>query len=179
MKTYILSLTILFIHVQSYSQQTIVSFNNFKYVFTQQLAEFIRTGDEASMMSLVQEDDITLIGLTGMDYFPSADKAHFLEFVSKYLDIRDENIEIEFVEKEWANAYYSPAGGMYFFIVFYSNSDRYDYIAVNYSNDAKLMGITINDNLHENVFVDGDLYKIYGMQHGPYGSEIATVKKME
>ena len=41
---------------------------------------------------------------------------------------------------------------------------------------GKVRAITINDNLHENTYIDGDLNKIFGLEFGYEGESVRGIK---
>ena len=145
---------------------------------TNELVKYIETGDLTPLLDLVQEEDITFIGLSGDLYVPSENKEYFIRFIKEYLDVRSKDLTILRIDKEYYDNYYSPAGGMYKITILYPNSERYDNIDINYNNEGKLMGITINDNLHKYRYVDGDLNKIYGCEYGYEGEKITHMTKL-
>ena len=151
---------------------------NFETSFTHELVKYIETGDVTSLLDLVQEDDITFIGLSGDLYEPSENKEYFIQFIKKYLDVRSTDLTIVRIDKEFYDNYYSPAGSAYRMVIQYPNSERYDIVGINYNNEGKLMGITINDNLHMYRYVDGDLNKIYGCEYGYEGEKISHMRKL-
>ena len=145
---------------------------------TNELVKYIETGDVTTLLDLVQEEDITFIGLSGGVYEPSQTRGYFVHFIKEYLDVRSKDLTILKIDKEYYDNYYSPAGGMYKITILYPNSERYDNIDINYNNKGKLMGITINDNLHKYRYVDGDLNKIYGCEYGYEGEKITHMTKL-
>tara|TARA_Y100000389_G_scaffold70090_1_gene66786 strand:- start:109 stop:678 length:570 start_codon:yes stop_codon:yes gene_type:complete len=145
---------------------------------TNELVKYIETGDLTPLLDLVQEEDITFIGLSGDLYVPSENKEYFIRFIKEYLDVRSKDLTILRIDKEYYDNYYSPAGGMYKITILYPNSERYDNIDINYNNEGKLMGITINDNLHKYRYVDGDKNKIYGCEYGYEGEKITHMTKL-
>ena len=151
---------------------------NFETSFTKELVKYIETGDVTPLLDLVQEEDITFIGLSGGVYNPSQNKEYFVQFIKKYLDVRSKDLTILKIDKEFYDNYYSPAGSAYRMVIQYPNSERYDIVGINYNNEGKLMGITINDNLHKYRFVDGDKNKIYGCEYGYEGEKITHMTKL-
>jgi len=145
---------------------------------TNELVKYIETGDVTPFLDLVQEEDITFIGLSGDLYVPSENKEYFIRFIKEYLDVRSKDLTILKIDKEFYDNYYSPAGSAYRMVIQYPNSERYDIVGINYNNEGKLMGITINDNLHKYRFVDGDLNKIYGCEYGYVGEKITHMTKL-
>ena len=145
---------------------------------TNELVKYIETGDVTPLLDLVQEEDITFIGLSGGVYNPSQNKEYFVQFIQKYLDVRSKDLTILKIDKEFYDNYYSPGGSAYRMVIQYPNSERYDIVGINYNNEGKLMGITINDNLHKYRYVDGDLNKIYGCEYGYEGEKITNMTKL-
>jgi len=145
---------------------------------TNELVKYIETGDVTPLLNSVQEDDITFIGLSGDLYEPSENKEYFVHFIKEYLDVRSKDLTILKIDKEFYDNYYSPAGSAYRMVIQYPNSERYDIVGINYNNEGKLMGITINDNLHKYRFVDGDKNKIYGCEYGYEGEKIGSIKRL-
>jgi len=47
---------------------------------TNELVKYIETGDVTPLLDLVQEEDITFIGLSGGVYNPSQNKEYFVQF---------------------------------------------------------------------------------------------------
>ena len=155
-----------------------VTKKNFETSFTKELVKYIETGDVTPLLDLVQEEDITFIGLSGGVYEPSQTRGYFVQFIKKYLDVRSKDLTILKIDKEFYDNYYSPAGSAYRMVIQYLNSERYDIVGINYNNEGKLMGITINDNLHKYRFVDGDKNKIYGCEYGYEGEKITHMTKL-
>jgi len=151
---------------------------NFETSFTNELVKYIETGDVTPLLDLVQEEDITFIGLSGDLYVPSQTRGYFVHFIKEYLDVRSKDLTILKIDKEFYDNYYSPAGSAYRMVIQYPNSERYDIVGINYNNEGKLMGITINDNLHKYRFVDGDKNKIYGCEYGYEGEKITHMTKL-
>ena len=143
---------------------------------TNELVKYIETGDVTPLLDLVQEEDITFIGLSGGVYNPSQNKEYFVKFIKKYLDVRSKDLTILRIDKEYYDNYYSPAGGMYKITILYPNSERYDNVEIDYSWGGKVRAITINDNLHENTYIDGDLNKIFGLEFGYEGESVRGIK---
>jgi len=143
---------------------------------TNELVKYIETGDVTPLLDLVQEEDITFIGLSGGVYNPSQNKEYFVKFIKKYLDVRSKDLTILKIDKEYYDNYYSPAGGMYKITILYPNSERYDNVEIDYSWGGKVRAITINDNLHENTYIDGDLNKIFGLEFGYEGESVRGIK---
>ena len=69
-------------------------------------------------------------------------------------------------------------GSAYRMTILYPNSDRYDSVEIDYSWAGKVRGITIDDNLHENTYIDGDLNKIYGLEFGYEGESLKGWTKL-
>lgn len=153
--------------------------SNSKYVVTKEIINFIESGDDSSLLTMVQDTDITFIALSDSLYVPSEDKDYFKTFINAYLTIRDKELTVMFLDKEFYDNYYSPAGGMFKITIFYSVVDRYDDIIINYNNEGKIMGITINDNLQEHSYVDMDLNKVIGGEYGPNGMNFIDIKKVD
>ena len=149
---------------------------NFETSFTNQLVKYIETGDVTPLLDLAQEDDITFYGLSGNQYEKSENKEYFKQFIKKYLNVRSKDLTILRIDKEYYDNYYHPLGLNYRITILYPNSERYDQIKIYYSHSGKLRGITINDNLNENSYVDADLHKIYGSQYGPEGESVTPPK---
>ena len=143
---------------------------------TNELVKYIETGDVTTLLDLVQEEDITFIGLSGDLYNPSQNKEYFVQFIKKYLDVRSTDLTILKIDKEFYDNYYSPAGSAYRMTILYPNSERYDNVEIDYSWGGKVRGITIDDNLQENSYTDGDLNKIYGLESGYEGESVRGIK---
>tara|TARA_R110002126_G_scaffold85307_1_gene206728 strand:- start:503 stop:1066 length:564 start_codon:yes stop_codon:yes gene_type:complete len=142
---------------------------NFETSFTNELVKYIETGDVTPLLDLVQEDDITFLGLLPETYKKSENKEYFAQFIKKYLNVRSTDLTILRIDKEYYDNYYHPLGLTYRMTILYPNSKRYDSVEIDYSHSGKVRGITINDNLHVNTYIDGDLNKIYGSQYGYEG----------
>ena len=149
---------------------------NFETSFTKELVKYIETGDVAPLLDLVQEDDITFLGLLPETYKRSENKEYFVQFIQKYLNDRSKDLTILRIDKEYYDNYYHPLGLTYRMTILYPNSDRYDSVEIDYSHSGKVRGITINDNLHVNTYIDGDLNKIYGSQFGYEGVSVTLHK---
>ena len=100
---------------------------------TNELVKYIETGDVTPFLDLVQEEDITFIGLSGGLYEPSENKEYFVQFIKKYLDVRSTDLTILKIDKEFYDNYYSPAGSAYRMVIQYPNSERYDIVGINYN----------------------------------------------
>ena len=117
---------------------------------TNELVKYIETGDVTTLLDLVQEEDITFIGLSGGVYNPSQNKEYFVQFIKKYLDVRSTDLTILRIDKEYYDNSNHKFGSKYKITILYPNSERYDNVQIYYSWAGKVRGITINDNLHEN-----------------------------
>ena len=125
---------------------------------------------------MVQEDDITFLGLLPGTYKKSENKEYFVQFIKKYLNVRSTDLTILRIDKEYYDNYYHPLGLTYRMTILYPNSERYDRVEIDYSHSGKVRGITINDNLHENTYIDADLNKVYGIQFGYEGESVRGIK---
>ena len=150
---------------------------NFETSFINELVKYIETGDVTPLLDMVQEDDITFYGFSGNQYEKSENKEYFKQFIKKYLNVRATDLTILRIDKEYYDNYYHPLGLNYRITILYPNSERYDQIKIYYSHSGKLRGITINDNLNENSYVDADLHKIYGSEYGPEGESVIKVNQ--
>ena len=150
---------------------------NFETSFINELVKYIETGDVTPLLDMVQEDDITFYGFSGNQYEKSENKEYFKQFIKKYLNVRATDLTILRIDKEYYDNYYHPLGLNYRITILYPNSERYDQIKIYYSHSGKLRGITINDNLNENSYVDADLRKIYGSEYGPEGESVIKVNQ--
>ena len=142
---------------------------NFETSFTKELVKYIETGDVTPLLDLVQEDDITFYGLSGNKYELSEDKEYFVQFIKKYLNVRSTDLTILRIDKKYYDNYNHEFGSAYRMTILYPNSERYDNIEIDYSWAGKVRGITIDDNLQENSYTDGDLNKIFGGEFGYEG----------
>ncbi len=149
---------------------------NFETSFTNELVKYIETGDVTPLFDLIQEDDITFYGLSGNQYELSEDKEYFAQFIKKYLNVRSTDLTILRIDKKYYDNYNHKFGSAYRMTILYPNSERYDNIEIDYSWAGKVRGITIDDKLHENTYIDGDLNKIYGLDYG-YEGESVTLHK--
>ena len=149
---------------------------NFETSFTNELVKYIETGDVTPLLDLVQEDDITFLGLLPETYKKSENKEYFKQFIQKYLNVRSKGLTILRIDKEYYDNSNHKFGSKYKITILYPNSERYDNVQIYYSWAGKVRGITINDNLHVNTYIDGDLNKIYGSQFG-YEGESLTLHK--
>ena len=68
---------------------------------TNELVKYIETGDVTTLLDLVQEEDITFIGLSGDLYVPSENKEYFIRFIKEYLDVRSKDLTILKIDKEF------------------------------------------------------------------------------
>ena len=75
---------------------------------TNELVKYIETGDVTPFLDLVQEEDITFIGLSGDLYVPSQTRGYFVHFIKEYLDVRSKDLTILKIDKEFFDNYYSP-----------------------------------------------------------------------
>ena len=149
---------------------------NFETSFTNELVKYIETGDVTPLLDLVQEDDITFLGLSDNQYELSEDKEYFEQFIKKYLNVRSTDLTILRIDKKYFDNYNHEFGSTYRMTILYPNSDRYDSVEIDYSWAGKVRGITIDDNLHENTYIDGDLNKIYGLEFGYEGVSVTLHK---
>ena len=150
--------------------------NNFETSFTNELVKYIETGNVTPLFDLIQEDDITFYGLSGNQYELSEDKEYFKQFIKKYLNVRSTDLTILRIDKKYYDNYNHEFGSAYRMTILYPNSDRYDNIEIDYSWAGKVRGITIDDKLHENTYIDGDLNKIYGLDYGYEGVSVTLHK---
>ena len=151
---------------------------NFETSFTKELVKYIETGDVTPLLDLAQEDDITFYGLSDDKYELSEDKEYFAQFIKKSLNVRSTDLTILRIDKEYYDNYNHKFGLTYRMTILYPNSDRYDSVEIDYSHSGKVRGITINDNLHVNTYIDGDLNKIYGSQFGYEGESLRGWTKL-
>ena len=149
---------------------------NFETSFTNELVKYIETGDVTPLFDLIQEDDITFYGLSGNQYELSEDKEYFVQFIKKYLNVRSKDLTILRIDKKYYDNYNHEFGSAYRMTILYPNSERYDNVEIDFSWAGKVRGITIDDKLHENTYIDGDLNKIYGLDYG-YEGEGVTLHK--
>ena len=149
---------------------------NFETSFTKELVEYIETGDVTPLLDLVQEDDITFYGLSDDKYELSEDKEYFVQFIQKYLNVRSKDLTILRIDKKYYDNYNHKFGSTYRMTILYPNSERYDNVEIDYSWGGKVRGITIDDKLHENTYIDGDLNKIYGLEFGYEGESVRGIK---
>ena len=151
---------------------------NFETSFTKELVKYIETGDVTPLLDLAQEDDITFYGLSDDKYELSEDKEYFKQFIQKYLNVRSKDLTILRIDKEYYDNYSHKFGSKYKITILYPNSERYDNVQIYYSWAGKVRGITINDNLQENSYTDGDLNKIFGLDSGYEGESLKDWKKL-
>ncbi len=151
---------------------------NFETSFTNELVKYIETGDVTPLLDLVQKDDITFLGLSGNQYELSEDKEYFKQFIKKYLNVRSTDLTILRIDKKYYDNYNHKFGSAYRMTILYPNSERYDNIEIDYSWAGKVRGITIDDKLHENTYIDGDLNKIYGLEFGYEGESLRGWTKL-
>ena len=149
---------------------------NFETSFTNELVKYIETGDVTPLLDLVQEDDITFYGLSDDKYELSEDKEYFVQFIQKYLNVRSKDLTILRIDKKYYDNYNNKFGSTYRMTIMYPNSERYDNVEIDYSWGGKVRGITIDDKLHENTYIDGDLNKIYGLEFGYEGESVRGIK---
>jgi len=149
---------------------------NFETSFTNELVKYIETGDVTPLLDLVQEDDITFYGLSDDKYELSEDKEYFVRFIQKYLNVRSKDLTILRIDKKYYDNYNNKFGSTYRMTIMYPNSERYDNVEIDYSWGGKVRGITIDDKLHENTYIDGDLNKIYGLEFGYEGESVRGIK---
>ena len=149
---------------------------NFETSFTNELVKYIETGNVTPLLDLVQEDDITFLGLLPGTYVISEDKEYFAQFIKKYLNVRSTDLTILRIDKEYYDNYNHKFGSTYRMTILYPNSERYDNVEIDYSWGGKVRAITINDNLHENTYIDGDLNKIFGLEFGYEGESVRGIK---
>ena len=151
---------------------------NFETSFTNELVKYIETGDVTPLLDLAQEDDITFYGLSDDKYELSEDKEYFVQFIKKYLNVRSTDLTILRIDKKYYDNYNHEFGSAYRMTILYPNSERYDNIEIDYSWAGKVRGITIDDKLHENTYIDGDLNKIYGLEFGYEGESLRGWTKL-
>ena len=151
---------------------------NFETSFTKELVKYVETGDVTPLLDLVQEDDITFLGLSDDEYEKSENKEYFVQFIQKYLNVRSTDLTILRIDKEYYDNYSHKFGSKYKITILYPNSERYDNLQIYYSWGGKVRGITIDDNLHENSYIDGDLNKIFGLDSGYEGESLKDWKKL-
>ena len=151
---------------------------NFETSFTNELVKYIETGDVTPLLDLVQEDDITFYGLSDDKYEKSEDKEYFKQFIKKYLNVRSKDLTILRIDKEYYDNHNHKFGSSYKITILYPNSERYDNVQIYYSWAGKVRGITINDNLQENSYTDGDLNKIFGGEFGYEGESLKGWTKL-
>mgnify|MGYP006129823969 CR=1 FL=1 len=151
---------------------------NFETSFTKELVKYIETGDVAPLLDLVQEDDITFLGLLPETYKKSENKEYFIQFIKKYLNVRSTDLTILRIDKQYYDNYNHEFGSAYRMTILYPNSERYDNVEIDYSWGGKVRGITINNNLHEITYINGDLNKVYGIQFGYEGESLKGWKKL-
>ena len=151
---------------------------NFETSFTNELVKYIETGDVTPLLDLVQEDDITFYGLSDDKYELSEDKEYFVQFIKKYLNVRSKDLTILRIDKEYYDNSNHKFGSSYKITILYPNSERYDNVQIYYSWAGKVRGITINDNLQENSYTDGDLNKIFGGEFGYEGESLKGWTKL-
>jgi len=149
---------------------------NFETSFTHELVKYIETGDVTPLLDLVQEDDITFLGLSPGIYVISEDKEYFKQFIKKYLNVRSTDLTILRIDKEYYDNYNHEFGSAYRMTILYPNSERYDNVEIDYSWGGKVRGITINNNLHEITYINGELNKIYGLDFGYEGESVIMYK---
>jgi hypothetical protein len=149
---------------------------NFETSFTKELVKYIETGDVTPLLDLVQEDDITFLGLLPGIYVISEDKEYFAQFIKKYLNVRSKDLTILRIDKQYYDNYNHEFGSAYRMTIQYPNSERYDNVEIDYSWTGKVRGITINNNLHEITYINGDLNKIYGLDFGYEGESVIMYK---
>ena len=151
---------------------------NFETSFTNELVKYIETGDVTPLLDLAQEDDITFYGLSDDKYELSEDKEYFVQFIKKYLNVRSKDLTILRIDKEYYDNSNHKFGSKYKITILYPNSERYDNVQIYYSWAGKVRGITINDNLQENSYTDGDLNKIFGLDSGYEGESLRGWTKL-
>ena len=151
---------------------------NFETSFTNELVKYIETGDVTPLLDLAQEDDITFYGLSDDEYEKSEDKEYFVQFIQKYLNVRAKDLTILRIDKEYYDNSNDKFGSKYKITILYPNSERYDNVQIYYSWAGKVRGITINDNLQENSYIDGDLNKIFGLESGYEGESLKGWTKL-
>jgi len=151
---------------------------NFETSFTNELVKYIETGDVTPLLDLAQEDDITFYGLSDDKYEKSEDKEYFKQFIKKYLNVRAKDLTILRIDKKYYDNYNHKFGSAYRMTILYPNSERYDNVEIDYSWGGKVRGITINDNLQENSYINGDLNKIFGLESGYEGESLKGWTKL-
>ena len=151
---------------------------NFETSFTKELVKYIETGDVTPLLDLAQEDDITFYGLSDDEYEKSEDKEYFVQFIQKYLNVRAKDLTILRIDKEYYDNHNHKFGSKYKITILYPNSERYDNVQIYYSWAGKVRGITINDNLQENSYIDGDIHKIFGLDSGYEGESLKSWTKL-
>ena len=159
----------------SLTQRSVIK-KNFETSFTKELVKYIETGDVTPLLDLAQEDDITFYGLSDDKYELSEDKEYFKQFIKKYLNVRSKDLTILRIDKEYYDNSNHKFGSKYKITILYPNSERYDNVQIYYSWAGKVRGITINDNLQENSYTDGDLNKIFGLESGYEGESVSWKK---
>jgi len=161
----------------SLTQRSVIK-KNFETSFTNELVKYIETGDVTPLLDLAQEDDITFYGLSDDKYELSEDKEYFKQFIKKYLNVRATDLTILRIDKEYYDNSNHKFGSKYKITILYPNSERYDNVQIYYSWAGKVRGITINDNLQENSYTDGDLNKIFGLDSGYEGESLKGWTKL-
>ena len=161
----------------SLTQRSVIK-KNFETSFTKELVKYIETGDVTPLLDLAQEDDITFYGLSDDEYEKSEDKEYFVQFIKKYLNVRATDLTILRIDKEYYDNSNHKFGSKYKITILYPNSERYDNVQIYYSWAGKVRGITINDNLQENSYTDGDLKKIFGLEFGYEGGSLKGWTKL-
>jgi len=161
----------------SLTQRSVIK-KNFETSFTNELVKYIETGDVTPLLDLVQEDDITFYGLSDDKYEKSEDKEYFKQFIKKYLNVRSKDLTILRIDKKYYDNHNHKFGSKYKITILYPNSERYDNVQIYYSWAGKVRGITINDNLQENSYTDGDLNKMFGGEFGYEGESLKGWKKL-
>ena len=78
---------------------------NFETSFTKELVKYIETGDVTPLLDLVQEDDITFLGLLPGTYKNSENKEYFAQFIKKYLNVRSTGLTI--LQKQLKQHYFN------------------------------------------------------------------------
>ena len=149
---------------------------NFETSFTNELVKYIETGDVTPLLDLVQEDDITFLGLSYDEYEKSENKEYFVQFIKKQLNVRSKDLTILRIDKKYYDNYNHEFGSAYRMTILYPNSERYDNVEIDYSWGGKVRAITINDNLHENSYINGDLNKMFGLESGYEGERVSWKK---
>ena len=146
---------------------------NFETSFTNELVKYIETGDVTPLLNLVQEDDITFLGLSDDEYEKSENKEYFVQFIQKYLNVRSTDLTILRIDKKYYDNYNHEFGSAYRMTILYPNSERYDNVEIDYSWGGKVRAITINDNLQGNSYINGDLNKMFGLESGYEGERVS------